>query len=164
MEKLIIDIQDRLRAQVSDLRTIDENYGQLQKMFEESEEADIYPVLSPAVFIDTPDTQWSNLGGASQTGRTTIVITLAIDCYDDTHVEQNQRQKIVSRLSLAQRVVWALQGWKPTQTTRLIRTQTRLFHLPHLWKAYEITFTTQSTDIDPAAHALSLALPTPPTD
>ena len=149
MEHLILDIEDRLKAQVPELQTVDENYGQLSKMFEEGEDSDTYPVLSPAVLIDVQQVSWSNLARASQQGAVSVVVTLAIDCYDDTHLEQEQRQKIAERMALAKSVHWALQGWKPTETTKLIRTQTRLYHLPHLWKAYETTYTCVLTDLEP---------------
>lgn len=147
MERLIIDIEDRLRAEVPELQTIDENYGQLTKMFEDGDESDIYPPISPAVLIDVREVTWSNLARASQQGSVQVVVTLAVDCYDDTHHGQDRRALIADRMALAGRVHWALQGWKPTQTTRLVRTQTRYYHLPHLWKAYETVYTCVSVDV-----------------
>ncbi|MCR5697850.1 MAG: hypothetical protein K6G73_12830 [Marinilabiliaceae bacterium] len=141
MELLIQDIQNRLRTEIPELQTIDEDYGQLNKMFDNSDDADIYPVLSPALFINVSDVAWSDLSCSRQRGIATVVITLAIDCYDDTHMDQNQRQKISERLALERRIHNALHGWKPSEATRLIRTSTRLYHLPHLWKAYETTYT-----------------------
>ena len=149
MEHLILDIQDRLKSEVPELQTIDENYGQLQKMFEEDEESDIYPVVAPAVFIDARDIGWSNLARSGQQGTVTVVITLVIDCYDDTHHNQDQRARIADRMALAKRVHWALQGWKPAETTKLIRTSTRLYHRPHLWKAYDTTYTCVVLDAEP---------------
>ena len=141
MEKLILDIEERLRADVPELETVDENYAQLVKIFEEGRENDTYPVMSPAVLIDTQSVAWSNLAGSTQQGTVTVVVTLAIDCYDDTHATTEQRAKIAGRMRLASRVHWALQGWKPSETTKMIRTGTRMYHLPHLWKAYETTYT-----------------------
>ena len=140
MERLILEIEERLRAEVPELGTVDENYGQFQKMFEEDEESDIYPVVSPAALIDVREVSWSNLSGAQQRGVATVVVALAIDCYDDTHATSEQRQRISERMSLMKRVHWALQGWKPSETTKLIRIQTRLYHLPRLWKVYESTY------------------------
>lgn len=146
MERLIIDIEDRLRERVPELATVDENYGQLAKMFDEGDDSDIYPLVGPAALVDVQTVSWGNLAGAAQQGAATVVVTLAIDCYDDTHLEQEQRHRIADRMALAARVHWALQGWKPSETTKLVRTQTRLYHLPRLWKAYETTYTCAVVD------------------
>lgn len=148
MERVIQDIQERLRESVAELQTIDENYGQLVKMFDEGADSDIYPVHSPAALIDVRDIRWSGLRGGCQSGVATVVVTLAIDCYDDTHYEQSQRSMIAERMRLARAVHWALQGWKPTETTPMVRTSTRLYHLPRLWKAYETTYTCSVVDLD----------------
>lgn len=131
-----------------ELQTIDEDYGQLQMMFEEGADNDTYPVISPAVTVNVRDVAWGNLAQAGQKGAVTVVVTLAIDCYDDSHHDQAQRARIADRMALAKRVHWALQGWKPTETTKLIRTQTRLFHLPRLWKAYEVTYKCETVDLE----------------
>ena len=151
MDRLILDIQDHLASLLGDqLRTIDENYGQLQMMISDDPASDTYPVISPAVLIDVHDVQWRGLAGCAQQGTAAITITLAIDCYDDTHTNQlpsdEQRQRIADRLALLHRLHWALQGFKPTQATPLIRTSSRLYHLPRLWKAYELSYTTQLLD------------------
>ena len=148
MERVIQEIQERLRERVADLQTIDENYGQLVKMFDEGADGDIYPLMSPAVLIDVRDVRWTGMRGGCQTGIATVVVTLAIDCYDDTHYEQSQRSKIAERMRLAGAVHWALQGWKPTETTPMVRTSTKLYHLPRLWKAYETTYTCSVVDLD----------------
>lgn len=146
IDRLILDVQDRLADQVPELQTIDENYGQLAKMFETSDDSDIYPVLSPAALIDVRDVAWSSLAGAAQQGSATLTVTLAIDCYDDTHTRQEQRQLIADRLALAHRLHWALQGFKPADTTPLVRSSTRLYALPRGWKAYETTYTCLTLD------------------
>lgn len=146
IDRLILDIEDRIAAQVPDVQTIDENYGQLAKMFESGDDSDTYPVISPAVLIDVRDVAWGNLAGAAQQGTVSLTVTLAIDCYDDTHTRQAQRQRIADRLALAHRLHWALQGFKPADTTPLVRSSTRLYALPRGWKAYETTYTCLTLD------------------
>lgn len=146
IDRLILDIQDRIADLVTDLETIDENYGQLTKMFENADDADTYPVISPAALIDVRDVAWSSLAGAAQQGAVTLTVTLAIDCYDDTHTRQDQRQRIADRLALAHRLHWAIQGFKPADTTPLVRSSTRLYALPRGWKAYETTYTCLTLD------------------
>lgn len=146
IESLILDIEGRISDQVPDIQTIDENYGQIAKMFESGDDADTYPVVSPAALIDVRDVAWSCLAGAAQQGAVSLTVTLAIDCYDDTHTRQGQRRRIADRLSLAHRLHWALQGFKPADTTPLVRTATRLYALPRGWKAYETTYTCLTLD------------------
>lgn len=146
IERLILDLQDRISEALPGLGTVDENYGQLTKMAEEGDDADTYPVCSPAVLIDVRDVAWSGLARTAQQGAVTVAVTLAIDCYDDTHTRQEGRLRIADRLALAHRLHWAVQGFKPADTTPLVRTQTRVYHLPHLWKVYETTYTCQTLD------------------
>lgn len=103
----------------------------------------------PALLINTQSVSWNNLAKAAQKGTATVVVTLAIDCYDDTHIDQPQRTLIEDRLTLMERIHWALQNFKPSGATPLVRTQTRLYHLPHLWKAYETTYLCEVTDTQP---------------
>lgn len=146
IDRLILDLQDRLADQVPDLQTIDENYGQLAKMFETSDDSDIYPLASPAALIEVRDISWSSLAGPAQQGSVMITVTLAIDCYDDTHTRQEQRRRSATRLALAHRLHWALQGFRPADTTPLVRSTTRLYALPRGWKAYETTYSCLTLD------------------
>lgn len=139
MEHLTTDIITRLGDKNPWLNSVAENYGQLTRMSDGA--GDTYPVISPAALVDVQGIEWQTMGGGDQKGRATVVVTLAIDCYDDTHATTEQRAKIAERMRLASRVHWALQGWKPSETTKMIRTATRMYHLPHLWKAYETTYT-----------------------
>lgn len=150
IEQLLLEIQDRLKKQVPELQTVDEDYGQMAKMFSDAQEDDIYPVISPAVFLNLEGVQWTNLAGPSQQGVAQVSVTLVVDCYDDTHTGQDdQRKRIEDRLALNASVHWALQGFKPSETTKLIRRNTRFYHLPHLWKAYETTYSCVVTDLQP---------------
>lgn len=146
IEQLITDLQQRLRQEVPQIETIDENYGQLQMMLQDDADSDTYPIVSPAVLIDIQRVAWSGVARDGQKGEFTIVITLAIDCYDDTHTGQPQTEQIAERMRLCHKVEHALHCYKPTDTTRLIRQDTRYYHLPRLWKAYETTYTCVALD------------------
>lgn len=150
----MLDILDRLgQALGPRLGTVDENYGQLGRMFEEGDAADDYPLRSPAALVDAQGAEWSDLSGGAQAGTMTVVVTLALDCYDDTHLGSGpRRERIAERMGLMAAVCRALHGWKPRGGGRLSRRRTRLYHLPRLWKAYELTFTLAA--VDPlSAHA-----------
>ena len=78
MEQLFYSIQQHIATNMSVLSTIDEDYGQLQT------DEDTYPVTFPCVLINAEQTDWESLSGGVQRGKCTVVITLGIDCYDDT--------------------------------------------------------------------------------
>ena len=163
METLIQDIQSRLHDLLGDrLAMIDEDYGQLQMMFEDGDDKDTYPVVSPALTVNVREVSWQCLAGTVQTGVATVVVTLAIDCYDDTHIQgspdHHQRERIAERLALMNDIHHALQGYRPSSATPLNRVSTRLYHLPRLWKAYEITYQTTITDAGTEPEPRSLPL------
>lgn len=159
IEQLLLEIQDRLKARVPALQTVDEDYGQMAKMFSDAQDDDIYPVISPAVLLNLENVSWNNLAAPAQQGTVQISVTLLIDCYDDTHTGQDdQRRRIEERMALAAQVHWALQGFKPTNTTKLMRRSTRFYHLPHLWKAYETIYSCVTTDLEPEDESLQSTL------
>ena len=106
MEKLYSDIMNHL-SQIEEISTIAEDYGQL-----ESGE-DGYPVTFPAILISTPNASWENYGGRAQTGRVTIEVKLAIDCYNDTHYGSTTEEDAENRINLYNRIHWLLQGFRP---------------------------------------------------
>lgn len=63
MEHLLNDIIELIGNNMPDIRTVDEDYGQLE-MLDDSRES--YPLIFPAVLIDAPETSWENIGGLSQ--------------------------------------------------------------------------------------------------
>lgn len=148
MERIVLDILDRLgQALGPRLATVDENYGQLARMLDEGPGADDYPLLSPAALVDAQGAEWSDLSGGAQAGTMTVVVTLALDCYDDTHPGSGpRRERVAERMGLMAAVCRALHHWKPRGAGRLSRRRTRLYHLPRLWKAYELTFTLTAVD------------------
>ena len=79
MERLILSIEKRLKEQVTDLHTIDEDYGQLET------EEDTYPVLFPCALITVKDVEWTSCGNSKQMGNAIVQVTIAVDSYDDTH-------------------------------------------------------------------------------
>ena len=83
MECLLEDLINHIGQNMSDLEVVDEDYGQLEMLDQESR--DSYPLTFPAVLIDASTVEWSNTGGLNQKGTATIRVRLVIDCYDDTH-------------------------------------------------------------------------------
>ena len=145
MEKLLQDLINLFGAQMPELSTIDEDYGQLEMIDQEGR--DTYPLTYPAMLIDAPDTQWTNIAGLSQKGTATIRARLIIDCYDDTHHGSGTTDLIAERAVLRQKVHKLLQGYRVDDESTLIRTSSRFYTWNHGIKVYEQTYTCVVTEM-----------------
>jgi hypothetical protein len=144
METLFNDIQRRIAENIEGLSLIDEDYGQLEAI--ETEE-DTYPVTFPCVLISVPEVIWTNLGGGSQRGDCSVVVRLAIDCYDDTHYGSSTEEKAIERLVFAKSIHRKLQGFKSGDCSPLIRKKTHDYSRPHAIKVYETLYNCMINDI-----------------
>lgn len=158
MEKLLQDLINLFGAEMPELSTIDEDYGQLEMIDQEGR--DTYPLTYPAVLIDAPDTQWSNIAGLSQKGDATIRARLIIDCYDDTHYGSTTTDRIEERAALRRKVHKLLQGYRVDEESTLIRTSSRFYTWNHGIKVYEQTYTCVVTELDEPETEKTEAKPT----
>ena len=145
MEQLLLDLINRFSQNIPELVTVDEDYGQLEMI--NREDRSTYPLVFPAVLIDAPDVEWSNLAGLSQKGLATIRVRLIIDCYDDTHAGSGTTALIEGRSELRARVHRLVQGFRVNQNTQLIRTSSRFYTWDHGIKVYEQTYTGTVTEM-----------------
>ncbi|WP_276865800.1 hypothetical protein [Bacteroides heparinolyticus] len=141
MEQLFNDLQQQIAEKMGNgVSLIDEDCGQLEAL---TGDEDRYPVTFPCVLIGIPETLWENLKGNLQHGKTTVVIRLAFDCYDDTHYGSTRERHAAERMALAGRLNGALHGWRfDGCATALIRRAGRQFSLPGGIKVYEMEYTT----------------------
>lgn len=139
MEKLLQALINLFGELMPELSTIDEDYGQLEMINQENR--DTYPLTYPAMLIDAPDVQWSNIAGLSQKGLATIRARLIIDCYDDTHHGSGTTDLIADRAALRAKVHRLLQGYRVDEKSTLIRTGSRFYTWDHGIKVYEQTYT-----------------------
>lgn len=144
MEHLLYDIINRIGTNMPEIRTIDEDYGQLQML--EQEGRDSYPLVFPAILIDAPETQWENIGGLSQKGVCTFSVKLCIDCYDDTHYRSNQIDMILIRDKTRRELHRLLQGHRIGNGSALIRTSSRFYTASYGIKVYESTYAIEVTE------------------
>lgn len=158
MEKLLQDLINLFGAEMPELSTINEDYGQLEMIDQEGR--DTYPLTYPAVLIDAPDTQWSNIAGLSQKGDATIRARLIIDCYDDTHYGSTTTDRIEERAALRRKVHKLLQGYRVDEESTLIRTSSRFYTWNHGIKVYEQTYTCVVTEMDEEETVPTQAAPT----
>ena len=157
MEQLLESLIGLFGAQMPELRTIDEDYGQLEMLNQENR--DTYPLTFPAVLIDAPDIVWSNIAGLSQKGDATIRVRLIIDCYDDTHYGSTTTDKIADRAAMRRKVHKLVQGYRVGDKSTLIRTGSRFFTWDHGIKVYEQTYTGVVTELIEQLTIKSIASP-----
>ena len=145
MEKLLLDLINLFGRVMPELSTIDEDYGQLEMI--DQQDRDTYPLTYPALLIDAPDAQWSNIAGLSQKGLATIRARLILDCYDDTHHGSGTTDRIAERAEMCKKVHKFLQGYMVDEKSTLIRTTSRFFTWNHGIKVYEQTYTCVVTEM-----------------
>lgn len=140
-EQFFNDLQMQVKQHLGDaVSLIDEDCGQLQAL---QEGKDQYPVTFPCVLISPAEVQWDNLKMNLQHGRATVIVRLAIDCYDDTHLGSGQESAAAARMALADKLNAGLHGWRfDGCNTVLIRRTSRQYSLPGGIKVYETQYST----------------------
>ena len=138
MECLLEDLINHIGQNMPDLEVVDEDYGQLEMLDQESR--DHYPLTFPAVLIDASSVEWSNIGGLNQKGTATVRVRLIIDCYDDTHAECGTQYAVEEREDMRSRLHTILQGFRPVDDGVLIRKRSKFFTWYHGIKVYEMTY------------------------
>lgn len=139
MEYLLCSLIERIAREMPEIYHIDEDYGQLEGLADESRED--YPISFPAVFLDAPKADWSDCSDGLQLGTAEVRVRLAIDCYDDTHAGSLQTDKIRDRDLLRQRLNQLLHGYNIEGYGALMRTKTHFYTITHGIKVYEAVYT-----------------------
>lgn len=143
MEHLLYDLINHIGSNMPDIRTVDEDYGQLE-MLDDSRES--YPLVFPAVLIDSPETSWDNIAGLDQKGLCSVTVRLCLDCYDDTHYKSGQTDRILERDLVRKELHNLLQGHRIDGSSALIRTSSRFWTAGHGIKVYESTYTLEVSE------------------
>lgn len=129
---------------VPELRTVDEDYGQLAP----DERTDTYPVVFPAALISVPEITWETRGRFQQ-GRGKFLVRLAQDCYDDTHLGSGTEDKIRERKRMDGRLCRSLHGFQPLDDMEPIEREKSVEYTldgPGNIKVSEITFAFEIAD------------------
>jgi hypothetical protein len=143
MKTILSNILGRLTAEITALKYVDENWGQLDYFGPQ------HPVKYPCALADIDNAQWSDLGNLSQTGAAQVRITVANLKLSNTSsaAPASQRQKAFEIVDLMTDLHQALHGWRPApHASRLTRTATRLVQREDGIKQYEILFALQISD------------------
>ena len=99
MEELLLKMLLHIKEEIPELSYVDEDTGQLET------NEDTYPVIFPCVLVGNTEINWKDLSySGAQKGDGSIVVRLAIDCYDDTHIGSTQEECITERQQFAKRI------------------------------------------------------------
>lgn len=145
MESLLYQLINHIKENMPSLSLVDEDYGQLEAI--DKEDMQTYPVTFPCVLIDMPETEWSNLSGKSQKGKTKVNVRLVIDCYDDTHYGSGTMEAMQDRAEMVSDLHKFLQCFRPDGDGELIREKSRFYTWSHGIKVYEMLYSVSVTDI-----------------
>ena len=153
MEQIIRTLIGHIQSSMPQLALVDEDYGQLEYI--DKEDVDTYPLVMPAVLIDTPETSWTDTADGGQKGTCKVRVRLIIDCYDDTHATSGTSDRVAERERMRHGLHRLLQGFRPDSDGALVRTQSRFYTWNHGIKVYEQTYTTTTSETvaDPPAVA-----------
>lgn len=139
MESLIYNLIELISREMPELRTVDEDYGQLENLRNEQE--DMYPLAFPAVLIDAPETDWSNASQGCQEGTAWLRVRLILDCYDDTHAGSSTTEAILARHETYQQLHHLVSGFRPVGMGEMVRTKSKFYTWSFGLKVYETTYT-----------------------
>lgn len=115
--KMFTDLQAYLKANVSELRTVDQNLAQY------NHPGFAAPTILPAVFIDFPNTQYSALNHNDQLGLANIDLVLMFQPWSQSgqNVPTGVRELALDYYRIEAKIVALLQGWTPGYCTELVR-------------------------------------------
>lgn len=144
MEYILENLVKHIGSNMTDIRLVDEDYGQLEMLDDESR--DTYPLVFPSILVNAAETQWTNDGALNQRGVCTVKAKLIIDCYDDTHYKSGTIEAILKRNEIRKRMHIMLQGHRIGENQSLIRSSSRFYTFNHGIKVYEETYTVMVTE------------------
>lgn len=145
MEELLNTLLQRISEKMPELSLVDEDYGQLDFINDDSE--DMYPVTFPCVLVGNTEIEWKRIAPGTQKGSAAITVKLAIDCYDDTHIGSGTTGMITERQEMSNRVYKALQEFRLNKFSGpLNRIKSRDYSIPGNIKVYEKIFSFEYHD------------------
>lgn len=121
--QILLDLQKRISTSVPEIKYIDQDLGQLGQVGEDEKPS----ILSPAVLIDFPDSDFSELAGGAQLGAVPITFQLVFEAYSQTWHKAPEEviKKGLEYLKIEQKLHECLQKWHLDYFTPLIRTKAR---------------------------------------
>lgn len=143
--QILLDLQARISTAVPEIQFIDQDLGQMSQAGDNGRP----PLAYPAVLIDFPTADYSELASSIQLGTVTITMQLIFDNYSQTwhKAPLRDRSKGLDYLNIEQRLFNSLNGWSSDYFTPLIRTSVRSQNNNDLGlRVRQFTFTTSYED------------------
>ena len=144
MEQIYLKVSQQIQSQVSEIRMIDRNYGQLEVL-----DQDMIPaVIMPCALIDINYTKCEDMGEGEQQVEARIVVRLAfrMPFPTDNLSPAQKRAKAIELMQVVRKVYKALQGWGTVEFSTLSRSrQTTNNRYPGV-KVIDMEFTTTFID------------------
>ncbi|HFG0470802.1 hypothetical protein [Flavobacterium psychrophilum] len=141
--KLFLEIQEKIKTDVPDIRFVEQNFGQYG--FEDYRAM----VSFPALLIDFPNTSYSALQGDIQLAAATINIVLLFEPFSQSYniAPKAVKQKALEYYEIEHQVCKALQDWNPEFCTPLVRTDAKSQNRNEIGlRIRELNFSTEFED------------------
>ncbi len=143
--QILIDLYKRISTEVPEIEFIDQDLGQLGQRGKDGRP----PLAYPAVLIDFPNTDYSELSSTAQLGNCPITFQLVFDTYAQTWHEAPKEviMKGLEYLNIEQRLHNCLNGWHLDYFQPLIKTSVRSQNNNDIGlRVRQLTFTTEYED------------------
>lgn len=152
--QIFIDLQNRIAAEVPEINYIDQDLGQLGQ----TEENERPSISSPAVLIDFPDANFSELSQGAQIGEVQISFQLIFETFSQTwhKVPSEFINKGMEYLNIEQKLHKCLQKWQLDYFTPLNRSSVKSQNNNDIGvRVRLLTYTTSYEDYSPIEEDLS---------
>lgn len=143
--KILLDLQKRISKELPVIQFIDQDLGQLGQEGDNGRP----PLAYPAVLIDFPNSDYSELSSSAQLGNVPITFQLVFDNHSSTwhKAPLRDRMKGLEYLDIEQKFHNCLNGWHEDYFTPLIRTNVRSQNNNDIGlRVRQLTFTTSYED------------------
>ena len=119
MKHIFLEIQQRIKDTVPEVKWIDQDLGQLEFYTERP------PVLFPCVLIDFDDITFSDMGNHAQICSATVKLRVAFNVVQHSNgvTPQSQRDKALEIFDVMAKLHQYLHGWSGTNFGELTRTR-----------------------------------------
>ena len=143
--QIILDLQTRISTELPEIKYIDQDLGQLGQVGENERP----PISYPAVLIDFPNTDYSDLSSGAQLGAVPISFQLIFAPYSQTwqKAPTTVKEKGLEYLETEQKLHQALQNWSLDYFAPLTRTSVKSQNNNDLGlRVRQLTYTTEYED------------------
>lgn len=157
MDIILTDIQERLKATVTELKYIDEDWGQLDDY------SPNFPVKWPCTLIDCFAANYENIARKGQMGLASIRLQIADIKLSNSSANAPDAQKTKSKsfYLLMNKIYKALHGWSGHDTySSLIRTREGRIRRNDGVRVHEMIFTIEIKDMSAVTELPKVPRPT----